>query len=322
MAKVAYSGAANYDFFWERPIVPKYLHGAPSDKIPTNEVYTDYTTAAAIAIGELTDITPIMVDYYARQIGGGFTADTMALFGRGEHATDDALDQISSLFGSEKTQAANWPVIGRSFLRQKQKLRSVDELYDLHDIIEKKKNSKADPPTPLIERQYAMAVNALRAVTLLARARSDAKTKPEVMALTRKMSSLAIEAKDALEAGGVDREQTFYQKRQLAEADLMVSRGETNPSEVDVDDRRGAIARQVARYQVMSLWGQGTTQQAARYRKEANVAAKAVVALTKYFGGQAAFYNSLSDKKKSAYKGQITNAKKGFYKKYKEIGGI
>lgn len=198
---------ANKDRFWEMPIVPE-----GEKRRPPEEQYNEYTSRAAIKLGELFGVSPRRIDHAIRGVGGGVASDLVALLGRGP--TGEKEDRESEL--------ADLPVIGRLFRRggaMGTRPRSIDTLYEELEKAETRAASKKREETDEERTKRLLLGDATKAVSALAYVRSQEGGVEERRALLQE--GLAI-ARDALRAiRGSDATMArfrFKESRRAAEA--------------------------------------------------------------------------------------------------------
>ena len=143
----------NKDLFWETPIVKKGL-----ERKPAKEQYTEYTTKAAIYMGQLFDISPDRIDHAIRGLFGPVGIDFVSLFGKGSRERN-----------IEK-EPADIPLVGTLFKRggpMGTNPRVVQEMYETLEEAQLKQASDETPETPKERELRLMLSDAADAVSAM-----------------------------------------------------------------------------------------------------------------------------------------------------------
>ena len=221
--------AANYDLFWEQHIVPR----GELQYVPREEQFNEYTTRAAISIGQAIGISPRRVDHAIRGIFGGVGADIAAAFGRGEDGEG----------GVEKEgEASDLPVIGRMFLRggkAPSRPKSLDRLYDLAEESQRRQNSRLNPETDEARQRRLMLNDAARATTLLLRMKAVAPKTEARMALSNEILALS---RDALARAEIPVTEEVRKEFAETRQDMEKRWAAAAPDRIDPDEKRRAVA--------------------------------------------------------------------------------
>jgi hypothetical protein len=171
---------ANWDFYFERPIVPM-----GELRRPPEEQYNEYTSRAAIRLGELFGVSPRRIDHAMSGVFGYVSADLLTLFGLGP-----------AELGREK-EAADIPVFGRLFTRGGElgtQPQTIQELYTLLDEAQVRQASLKDPENQADRQRRLQLTDAAQAVTALAYVRRFTKEADKRRELMREALSIAQEA--------------------------------------------------------------------------------------------------------------------------------
>ena len=307
------AGYSEMDEFWDRRIVPKYLHGKPTDILPDPEEYNEYTSRLSIELGAAINKSPMRIDHILRQ-SGGFYYDAARLIGGVGKDGSFGKSLGEALSGGEGLE--DIPIFGTLFARggqQKQyRLRSVDELYDKYEQLQAINASVANPATWDQKRQLAIAENATLAVSTLRSLRRDVADKAKI-SITQRIAQIARDANTKLaNPAELDQNQEMYMARQLAEVEESLAK-EAQGEPIDQAERRGQVARMYGRLQMA---------QRLQRTEEIAQARQAILRLTEHAGGYEKWFNRLSDKHKAAYRGQRTAARKNFAEKFREVGSV
>lgn len=206
LVRAAAQQLANRDFFWDSPIVPKRFEDL--EKVRPEETFTDFTSRAAIFLGDVFKVSPLRIDQAMRDVGGGLPKDVLTLVGLGPRGT-----------GADK-EAADTALIGRLFLRGGQKAarsRFVDEMYDLMDEAVGLQRSRFQEETPADRKMRLMLSDATRSVSNLLFVRTQAKTVEERNRVAKEANDIARLAVEAVNKGEIDRK-IFRAKRRDSRA--------------------------------------------------------------------------------------------------------
>ena len=253
---------ANWQSFWEQPIVPRRLQDLPAE-----QQYTDYTTRAAIAIGKATNTSPMRVDHMIQGVFGGVSGEVLSLGGRG--AQDMKFEK----------ELADIPVLGRLFMRGGQEPRhplAVDELYELADHHRLRQYDTVALETADEKTIRLMLGDATRAMTALYAVRRSVTARDGKDVINREILALAKAAVADAHSYRIDRIK-FAAARRDAQDQHDVARAST----LNKDDRRTAMVHQLGRWQ---LAPKGSETQAA--------AEAALVVLGGSIGGWRSYYDA------------------------------
>lgn len=157
LMKLALEQAANRNFFWDTPIVPR----SEQDKF-LEEQMSLYNTTVSIEIGKLMGWSPRRLDHMVSSIGGGVALDTLALLGRGEAFGEDAIDR--------EWEFADLPIVGRATQRGGQMARSpksIEKMYDAYGDAMKLMQSDKQEETPEQRIHRLRLQNAVRTMSIL-----------------------------------------------------------------------------------------------------------------------------------------------------------
>jgi hypothetical protein len=128
--------AANRDFFWDRPIVPR-----GEIDLPPGEQRSEYTSWLAKALGDAfpDTVSPRRVDAAIRQFGGGAAGDFVAAVG------------LENKIHGREWEPADAPIVGTLFRRGgafTAANRHINEFHDLYSFLAARARSKARPMDP------------------------------------------------------------------------------------------------------------------------------------------------------------------------------
>lgn len=204
----AFEQAANWDFYSDRPIVPK------SEEERFEELqYNEHTTQASIAIsnalasafpslrskpGSAVLLSPRRLDHAIRNTFGGLPVDIMRVVGLG--GTKDTWDE-----------PANIPSLGVLFSRggtAGSESASIDNFYDLLEIRRTYQRSKL-PETKEQRRQRLQLEDASHAISAIFDVRRSVDTPEERRTLQREAVRIAKEAV-AADLGGENQRTKFH----------------------------------------------------------------------------------------------------------------
>lgn len=134
--KAAIEQAANRDFFWDRPIVPR-----GELDLPAGEQRSERSSWLAKALGDAfpNTVSPRRVDAFIRQVGGGAAADFIDFIG------------IKDQLRTREWEPSDVPVLGTLFRRGGQFTsanRYLQEFSETYHYLATRARSKANPMTP------------------------------------------------------------------------------------------------------------------------------------------------------------------------------
>lgn len=218
LGKLGLEQAANRNFFFNQPIVPR-----GEETLPAAEQFGPYTTTISIEIGRLLDVSPRRIDHIIRSLGGGVAMDVASLLGRGE-----------GVRAEREFELANVPVLGALFKRGGEmpvNPESVNRLYEVFaDMVEVQRSRRLDETQE--QRQARLLVaDALRAVQALNAVQQVEVTRDERHAIQEMRIRIAKDALEAVESGHLDRT-AFRQAARAAEAK---EKAATEPDTGEVD---------------------------------------------------------------------------------------
>lgn len=225
---------ANWDYFWERPIVGRGLEGKPE-----KEQFNEYTSRVAVTLGRLFDESPQRIDHAIGGIFGGVGMDVVNLSHTGT-ATDKLEKELSDT-----------PILGRFFLRGGQapaNPKSVNELYALLEKRQRASRSEETPETEAQRQQRLLLNDATQAESVLAAIRKHEPSYEKRQQLSKEMADIAQDAlrrvakDDLITPAERDRGQEQTEGAELRRTLQMVERGQ----EVDPADLRSMVAKQHA----------------------------------------------------------------------------
>lgn len=179
--------AADKDFFTGMPIVGKKFEGKPAD-----EQYDEYTSRAAILVGEVTGLSPKRVDHVIRGFFGGVGTDLVEAVGVGPKGVD------------RDWEASDFPIFGRLFQRggmMPSQPKAIREFYDTMSSLQTRERSEKNPLTGMESQQLVMLEDARKALTVLSAARRVAKNGDERDKAAREMVKIAEDVLGHVKSG-------------------------------------------------------------------------------------------------------------------------
>lgn len=184
--------AANRDFFFDQPIVPR-----GQEDVPAPEQFNEYTSRVAIWLGEKFNASPRRIEHAIQGIFGPVSRDVIDVVGLGGAGVD------------RDRELADLPIVGRLFLRGGAlgtRPKSVDRMYEVLEEAIKRQRSARDPETA-VERQLRLQLtDAQRAVTALLQIRQYTPDSSRRRQITRFAATIAKEAVADYESGRLNRE--------------------------------------------------------------------------------------------------------------------
>jgi hypothetical protein len=177
---------ANYDWFRDDQIVPTY-----QENLPPELQSRPWTTETAKIVGENIGVAPAKLEYFANGWSGGMFS---ALFGAVESGMG---------LGQEIKEPADFPVVGRLFIRDSTSL-AVDKVYDELKALESSHSAytllkKDDPERAAKYRLSSEDLSRMRALSRtkdkLGRLRDDyyvAETRAERQSIADQMRAEAV----------------------------------------------------------------------------------------------------------------------------------
>lgn len=137
LLNAAIEQAANKNFFWDRPIVPRN-----QTDLPPGEQVSEFTSATARKLGELfpDKLSPRRIDALANQLGGGFGADLLRI-----------PDVVGGKTGSDREKEIfDFPILGKQFRAGGQfnsSTLSQNKFWEDYMELSERAKSKARPMT-------------------------------------------------------------------------------------------------------------------------------------------------------------------------------
>jgi len=156
LPKLALEQAANKNFFFDSPIVPR---GEIMGNIPQEEQFGPYTLNTSIWLGDLFNVSPRRIDHSIRSLFGGVGVDVLSVFGRGAGVRQE-----------DEFEPADMPVIGTIFQRGGQMARnpiSIEKLYTRYGEVLERQASKRREETPEERLERLRIMDAVRALSVL-----------------------------------------------------------------------------------------------------------------------------------------------------------
>jgi hypothetical protein len=174
---------ANRDFFWETPIVPR----GELDR-PLEEQYNEYSTKAAVVLGDLFNQSPRRIDHAIRGTMGAFPHDLLKIFGLGPKELQ------------REKELGDIPVIGRVFQRggkMGSRPISVDEVYEKAAAANERQASIKNPETEEERQKRLLLTDTTKALSAMSIVRRYTPNRDK----RQKIQLARVEiAKDALKA--------------------------------------------------------------------------------------------------------------------------
>ena len=154
--------AANYDYFFDSPIVPLREQGLPEE-----EQVGPYTSLAAQGLGRIFDISPRRLEFMARSFTGGLGPDVLQAGDPLLNALgfDDLVEAPERDF-----EPSDVPILGKLVRRGGREGfggLAVDEFYEVLEDYQKKQRSKLNPETEEEAEIRLMMTDATRALSKL-----------------------------------------------------------------------------------------------------------------------------------------------------------
>jgi len=267
--KLAAEQLANWQFFWERPVVPE----GEKDH-PPPEQFNEYTSRAAIVLGDMFGQSPRRIDHAIRALMGGVGGDvSRGLFGRGEEGEGNIVQQVEEFLSGEEgegnivqqveeflsgeeggtSELSDLPIFGRQFVRGGQspaRSQSTDDLYTAYEKAVQKSQSIRHPETKAERQRRLLLMDATRALGALFAVRRGSDSKEAQRRLNSTIDEIAQAAlnESEMDVSEDDREK-FAERRKDAELEEAVA--QARAGRLDEHDRRRAVARAHAQVQVL-----------------------------------------------------------------------
>jgi hypothetical protein len=169
----------------DRPIVPQALENK-RDK----EQFTEFTSRAAIEIGQVFDVSPARIDHLIRAVGGPVSGDLIEVLGYGPKGVD------------RQGEPSDLPIVGRIFQRGGAvgiQPRVVREMYDLVEEMQKVANSDIETEARAARRMRLQLEDAANAVSALLNVRRYTPLTRDRDHLTQQARAIAADAIEAFE---------------------------------------------------------------------------------------------------------------------------
>lgn len=170
----------------DRPIVPRSVEQKPAE-----EQFNEYTSKAAILIGDIFGKSPMRIDHIIEGVGGPVAGDLLEALGVGPAEIE------------REEEPADLPVVGRVFQRGGRigiQPRQIEDLYDTLAEAQLKQHSDRDPETR-VERQHRLqledAAKAVSALILVRRYTKGAEDRKKITAQARELAERAMRAHEA-----------------------------------------------------------------------------------------------------------------------------
>ena len=195
--------AANVDFYNQVPIVPR-----GELEIPAEEQFGEYTSRAAIALGDVFNVSPRRIEHGIRGVFGGVGTDVIEMLGLGPAKL------------AREDEPADTPILGRLFMRggaSPYRSESVDKLWGRLEEYTLRQGSRKAEETAEQRQMRLQLSDATKAVSALSWVRAHAKDNEARRRLSVEILKIARDALEAEEAAKVDRGR-FADQRKKAEA--------------------------------------------------------------------------------------------------------
>ena len=146
-----YEQGANRDTFFDTPIVPR-----GQQNLPAEEQFNEFTSRAAITMGQIFKVSPRRIDHGIRGMFGPVGSDLVELVGLGAAGIE------------RENELADTPIFGRLFVRGgTTRSRSIDELYDALEAAQKIQSSNVREESAVQREKRLLLADASKAVTAL-----------------------------------------------------------------------------------------------------------------------------------------------------------
>ncbi len=169
--------AANRDFFFDRPLVPM-----GEERKPPEEQYSEFTSRAAIMLGDLFNISPRRIDHAIQGVFGYVGGDILDLIGLGPPDVE------------RERELSDLPIVGRAFRRGGEvgtRSLQIDTLYDKLEQAQLRQASDKHPETEEERQQRLLLNDAAQAVTALTYIRARTGSVEQRRAITREAQAIA-----------------------------------------------------------------------------------------------------------------------------------
>lgn len=190
--RVAREQYANWQYYWERPIVSKANEGKPVE-----EQFGPFTSVTAIELGRIFGASPERIDHVVRGFLGGLGSDGV------EHLTDNvfsALGADAQGRPEREKEAADLAIVGRLFRRggiRGSRSTAVGRFYDKLETATRRARSQLDPETA-DERDIRLmlddAKSALSVLAMIERETPSKAKREEIQAAEVRIAKAALEA--------------------------------------------------------------------------------------------------------------------------------
>ena len=177
----------NWDDFWDRPVVKRSLLRKPPE-----EQFDEYTSRAAIMLGETFGVSPKRIDHAIRNAVGPVAADVVEVIGLGPKGLD------------REKELADLSVVGRVFRRggpMGTGGKSIEALYDRMDQANILQLSDRHKETEDERHRRLMLNDATRVVSNMFYIRSHTPKDAKRRAITKSITEFAKEAVARYDSG-------------------------------------------------------------------------------------------------------------------------
>jgi hypothetical protein len=210
---------ANRDFFFEMPIVPM-----SEERKPPEEQFNEYTSRAAIKMGQLFGMSPRRIDHAIEGIYGYVAGDIVDAVGLGPAETD------------REKELADTPIFGRLFVRggtEGIRSRFIEDMYEQLAEAQMRQQSDFEPENEEQRQLRLMLTDAAKAVSALLYVRRYTPANEARRELADEASDIAELAVQEYETGNIQRDlfagyRKYAQGRKgLTDIDLAAQRDTT-----------------------------------------------------------------------------------------------
>lgn len=175
----------------DRPIVPRSVEQKPAE-----EQFNEYTSKAAILLGDIFEKSPMRIDHIIEGVGGPVAGDLLEALGVGPAEIE------------REEEPADAPLVGRLFQRGGRmgiQPRQIENLYDVLAEAQLKQHSDRHPETRDERKMRLQLEDAAKAVSALILVRRYTKGYEDRKRITAQARELAERALAAHEGGRRDR---------------------------------------------------------------------------------------------------------------------
>lgn len=191
-AKVVIEQAANYQFYWERPIV-----GKGDLENPPEEQFGPYTSELAKALGYRFKMSPARIEHAIRGVFGGVGTDVTD----GLSILLEETKLLPKTGTDREKELSDLPIIGRAFARGGVgglPTETVDKFYDLLDHHTERSRSSYHPETELEREQRLLLMDAGRSLSVLRMIYHSSAKRADRNAIKKIMDGIAEDAVSAV----------------------------------------------------------------------------------------------------------------------------